>query len=240
MSNRTAAMTEPYLTPPHDTGLVVTSREQLMDYMALCDPAGFQVAVHAQGDKSLSDTLDAFESVLGPKSDNPLRHRIEHGGCLFPDLLKRAAAMKVPVAVQPAMFSILADGWIEAYGQEKADRIYPYRDMLEAGLVLGGSSDCPVIGQDPRRALRDAVLRTSPSGAGVNRAQAITVEQMIRAYTAGSAYMVHNETSAGSLEPGKLADLTVFQADPRKVAPEKIVDIPIAMTVVGGKVAHRL
>ena len=157
-----------------------------------------------------------------------------------PDLLKRAAAMKVPVAVQPGMFSILADGWIEAYGQKKADKLYPYRDMLDAGIILGGSSDCPVIGQDPRPALRDAALRKSPSGAGVNRGQAISVEEMIRAYTAGSAYMVHNENSAGSLEPGKLADLTVFQKDPRKAPLDEIVDIPITMTIIGGKVAHRL
>jgi predicted amidohydrolase YtcJ len=240
MSNRTAAMTEPYLTPPHDQGLVVTDREQLIDHLAVCDQAGFQVAVHAQGDRAISDTLDAYESVLGPKSDNPLRHRIEHGGCMFPHLLKRAAAMNVPVAVQPGMFSILADGWIEAYGQAKADRLYPYRDMLDAGIVLGGSSDCPVIGQDPRPALRDAALRKSPSGAGINQGQAITVDELIRAYTSGSAHMVHNENLAGTLEPGKLADLTIFKTDPRKVPAEEIVEIPITMTIVGGKVAHRI
>lgn len=240
MSNRTAAMFDPYVTPPGSTGLVVTTREQMIDRMAVCDAAGFQVAVHSQGDRAISDTLDAYESVLGPKSDNPLRHRIEHGGCLFPDLLKRAAAMSVPVAVQPAMFSILADGWIEAYGPEKAGMIYPYRDMLDAGIVLGGSSDCPVIGQDPRLALRNAVLRRSPSGAELNQNQAISVDEMIRAYTIGSAYMVHNEKSAGTLEPGKLADLTVFEKDPRKIPVEEIVDLPITMTVIDGQVAHSL
>ena len=159
---------------------------------------------------------------------------------MFSNLLSRATAMNVPVAVQPGMFSVLADGWIEAYGQDKADRLYPYRDMLDAGIVLGGSSDCPVIGQDPRQALRDAVLRSAPSGAELNRAQALTVEEMIRAYTSGSAYMVHNEKSAGTLEPGKLADLTVFKADPRKVPVQEITDIPITMTIIGGKVAHQL
>ena len=84
MSNRTAAMSEPYLTPPYGTGLVVTSRDQLIDHVGVCHQAGFQVAIHSQGDQAISDTLDAYESVLGPKSDNPLRHRIEHGGCLFP------------------------------------------------------------------------------------------------------------------------------------------------------------
>ena len=240
MSNRTAAMSEPYLTPPYGTGLVVTDRDHLIDDVATCDAAGLQVAVHSQGDQAISDTLDAYESVLGSKSENPLRHRIEHGGCMFSNLLNRATAMNVPVAVQPGMFSVLADGWIEAYGQDKADRLYPYRDMLDAGIVLGGSSDCPVIGQDPRQALRDAVLRSAPSGAELNRAQALTVEEMIRAYTSGSAYMVHNEKSAGTLEPGKLADLTVFKADPRKVPVQEITDIPITMTIIGGKVAHQL
>ena len=240
MSNRTAAMIDPYQTPPGNTGLVVTTREELIDHLAVCDGAGFQVAVHAQGDRAIGNILDAFESVLGPESNNPLRHRIEHGGCLFPDLLKRAAAMNVPVAVQPAMFSILADGWIEAYGQEKADMLFPYRDMLDAGIVLGGSSDCPVISQDPRPGLRNAVLRQSPSGVGLNRKQAITVDEMIRAFTIGSAHMVHNEKSAGTLEPGKLADLTVFEQDPRRIPVEEIVDLPITMTVIGGKVAYTI
>lgn len=239
MSNRTAAMTEPYLTPPHGTGLVVTSRERLTEIMARVDPAGFQVAVHAQGDRAIADTLDAFESVLGKNSDNPLRHRIEHGGCMFPELLKRAAAMQVPVAVQPAMFSVLGDGWIEAYGPEKANMLYPYRTMLAAGIPLGGSSDCPVIGQDPRCGLRDAVLRRSPSGQSFNQDQALTVGQMIRLYTQGSAYLVHNETQAGTLAPGFLADLTVLAQDPREIPLEEVESLPITMTIVGGEIKHQ-
>lgn len=239
MSNRTASMTEPYLTPPHGTGLTVTSRERMIEIMGRVDPAGFQVAVHSQGDQAIADTLDAFESVLGKRSDNPLRHRIEHGGCMFPELLERAAAMKVPVAIQPGMFSILGDGWIEAYGPDKASLLYPYRTMLAAGIPLGGSSDCPVIGQDPRCALRDAVVRRSPSGRPFNQDQTLTVGQMIRLYTQGSAYLVHNETQAGLLAPGYLADLTVFAEDPREVPVEEVENLPITMTIVGGEVKHQ-
>jgi len=79
MSNRTAAVSQPYLTPPHGTGLKIQSREALIEAVKRYHALGYQIAIHAQGDAGISDTLDAFEAVLGPQSGNPLRHRIEHG-----------------------------------------------------------------------------------------------------------------------------------------------------------------
>lgn len=236
MSNRTAAVASPYLTPPHGKGLKIQSRDALIEKVKTYDALGYQIAIHAQGDAGISDTLDAFEAVLGPRSDNPLRHRIEHGGCLYPDLLKRAAAMNIPVAVQPVFFSELGDGYSEAFGPDLVHQLYPFKSMLNAGINIGGSSDCPVATLDPRLGLRDAIMRQTSSGIKLGPQETLTSDEALRIYTRGSAYLSFDENSNGTIELGKRADFTVMGDDPRQVSPEDIPYIPFTMTVVGGKI----
>jgi predicted amidohydrolase YtcJ len=236
MSNRTAAVAKPYRTPPYGQGLKIQSREALIERVKSYDALGYQVAIHAQGDAGISDTLDAFEAALGPRSANPLRHRIEHGGCLYPDLLKRAAAMNIAVAVQPVFFGELGDGFVEAFGPDLAHQLYPFKSMLDAGINIGGSSDCPVATLDPRLGLRDAILRQTPSGMQLGPQQALTPEEALGIYTRGSAYLSFDENHNGSIELGKRADFTVMGDDPRQVSPRDIPQIPFTMTVVGGQI----
>jgi len=236
MSNRTAAVAKPYLTAPYDKGLKIQNREELIEKVKTYTALGYQIAIHAQGDAGISDTLDAFEAVLGPRSGNPLRHRIEHGGCLYPDLLKRAAGMNIPLAVQPVFFSELGDGFVEAFGPELAHQLYPFKSMLNAGINIGGSSDCPVATLDPRLGLRDAILRQTPSGINLGPQEALTPDDALRIYTRGSAYLSFDENNNGTIELGKRADFTVMGDDPRHVSPEDIPHIPFTMTVVGGEI----
>ena len=238
MSNRTAAVGTPYLCPPNDKGLKIQSREDLIDKVKKYDALGYQIAIHAQGDDGINDTLDAFEAVLGPESDNPFRHRIEHAGCLYPDLLKRAAHMSIAASVQPVFFSELGDGFIEAFGPELANQLYPFKSMLNCGLKIGGSSDCPVSSLDPRIGLRDAVIRRSPSGETIGPQETLTMDEAIRLYTRGSAYLSFDEDRNGSIEIGKRADFTIMAEDPGRVNPEAVPEIPISMTVVGGEIVY--
>lgn len=161
MSKRTAALQSAYQCKPYGHGLKLLSGNGLRDAVNRIHRHGFQIAAHCQGDAALDDLLDAFESILGPRSQNRMRHRIEHAGCLYPDLLKRAAAMNIGVSSQPVFFSFLGNGFIEAFGRSGADRLYPFKSMLRAGIHLGGSSDCPVSLHDPRLGLAGAVLRQS-------------------------------------------------------------------------------
>jgi predicted amidohydrolase YtcJ len=236
MSNRTAAVSTPFLTPPYDRGLKIQSREELIEKVKWYHALGYQIAIHAQGDEGISDTLDAYEAVLGKTSDNPLRHRIEHAGCLYPDLLQRATEMSILASVQPVFFGELGDGWLEAFGPELTEQLYPFKSMLAAGMTIGGSSDCPVSELDPRIGLRDAALRQTPAGKKLSPHEALTMDQAIRLYTQGSAYLSFDENLNGSIEPGKRADFTVMAADPRDVLPEEVPDIPFTMTVVDGKI----
>ena len=238
ISNRTAALKSPYLTPPYDRGLKVLSREELIAMVCKYHDLGYQIAVHCQGDDGLGDLLDAYETILGSRSDNPLRHRIEHAGCLYPDLLKRAADMNIAIAVQPGFIGELGDGILEALGPERAHDVFPYQSMLRAGMCLGGGSDCPVILLDPRLGLRDAVLRRTLSGETLGPNESLTMDQALRMYTRGAAYLSFDEHLNGTIELGKRADFTVMAIDPRTVQPEEVPDIPIIMTVVGGEIVY--
>ena len=236
MSNRTAAVGTPYLTPPHGKGLKIQSRQELIEKVKWYHALGYQVAIHAQGDEGIRDTLDAYEAVLGTTSANPSRHRIEHGGCMYPDLLNRTVSMNIPVAIQPVFFSELGDGFIEAFGPETADRLYPFKSMLSAGIKLGGSSDCPVSELDPRKGLGGAVMRSTPSGKVLGSTERLTMDEALRLYTRGSAYLSFDENCNGTIESGKHADFTVMAADPRDIEPEKVPEIPFTMTVVDGEI----
>jgi predicted amidohydrolase YtcJ len=144
--------------------------------------------------------------------------------------------MNIAVAVQPVFFSELGDGFLEAFGPNLAHQLYPFKSMRNAGLKIGGSSDCPVAALDPRLGLRDAVLRKTPAGIKLGPDESLTVDDAIRIYTQGSAYLSFDETNNGTIEPGKRADFTVMAADPREVSPAEIPDIPFTMTVVGGEI----
>jgi predicted amidohydrolase YtcJ len=239
MSNRTAAVKTAYRCKPYGHGLKMIPKDDLVAAAKRIHRHGFQIAVHCQGDAALSDLLDAFEAVLGPRSDNPLRHRIEHAGCLYPDLLARAAAMNIGVSSQPVFFSFLGDGFVEAFGEEPADRLYPFKSMLRAGIHLGGSSDCPVSLHDPRLGLASAVVRKSPSGRTLGPRECLTMDEALHMFTRGSAWLSFEENIAGTLEMGKRADFTVFAADPRRIPIEDLPDLPVKMTVLGGEFTHR-
>jgi predicted amidohydrolase YtcJ len=167
-----------------------------------------------------------------------LRHRIEHAGCLYPGLLKKAVNMNIAASVQPVFFSELGDGFLEAFGPDLVHQLYPFKSMLNAGMKIGGSSDCPVSNPDPRIALRDAVIRRTPSGEIIGPQETLTMEEAIRLYTQGSAYLSFDENRNGSIEIGKRADFTVMAADPRRCSPEEVPEIPISMTVVGGEIVY--
>ena len=239
MSNRMAAVKEPYQCEPFGHGLMVTPEEDLIEAVRYLHDHEFQIAVHCQGDAALSALLDAYETVLGHVSTNPLRHRIEHAGCLYPELLRRAAAMNIGISSQPVFFSFLGDGFVEAFGEPKVHSLYPFKSMLRAGIHLGGSSDSPVSLHDPRLGIAGAVLRTSLSGRVIGPGERLTMDEALHMFTSGAAWLSFEENIAGSLEIGKRADFTVFTEDPRRVPVEDLSDLTVKMTVVGGECTYR-
>jgi predicted amidohydrolase YtcJ len=232
MSSRTAAVDEPYEVPPHDTGLLWYETDALAAVIRECDEAGFQVAVHAQGERGIRTTLAAYEAVIA--AGNPLRHRIEHGGCFTPELRSIAARLGIHVVSQPGFFSALGDGYLEAFGARRTEGLYPFASLGAAGVVVAGSSDAPVIGASPLVGIRDAILRRTDGGGHVARSEALPPDQALAMYTRNGAFVIGRENDLGSLEAGKLADFTVLDRNPLTAAPESLAETVVRMTVVGG------
>jgi predicted amidohydrolase YtcJ len=231
MSSRTAAIHGSYPVPPYGSGILYFERDELTEMVRDFDARGFQVGIHAQGDRAIEIVLDAY-AALGTEG-NPRRHRIEHGGAMYPPLAARAAALGIVVASQPGFLSTLGDGFAAAFG-DRGDELYAFGSWRRAGITVAGSSDAPVITADPLVGIRDAVLRRTGDGRVLGPAEQLPARDALDLYTTQGAFAMHREGEIGSLEPGKLADFTVLDRSPLQIDPERIADIRVLATVLGG------
>ena len=233
MSSRTAAIYGTYPVPPHGSGILYFERDELTTMVRDFDARGFQVCIHAQGDRAIQIVLDAYAAILPPGAGNPRRHRIEHGGALYPPLAARAAALGIVVASQPGFLSVLGDGFAAAF-PESGDQLYSFASWQRAGIIVAGSSDAPVITADPRIGIRDAILRRTGDGRVLGPAERLPARDALAMYTTQAAFACHRENEIGSLQPGKLADFVVLDGNPLDAEPEQIPGIGVLATVLGG------
>jgi predicted amidohydrolase YtcJ len=237
MSSRTAAVSKPYANPPGaGKGILNYDQKGINREIEKYDTAGYQVSVHAQGDWALEMLLKAFARVISP--GNPLRHHIVHAGNLTPSQIDQVKAMNLYIASQANFFSLLGDGFMEAYGPERSQDLYRFKTLLKKGIRLSLSSDCPVAEPNPLVGLRDAICRVTLRGKNFGPAECLTVEEALPLYTRESAYFSFEEEDRGTLKAGKLADLVVLDRDPTQILPEEIPNCKVKMTVVGGKIVY--
>jgi predicted amidohydrolase YtcJ len=238
MSSRTAAIHGTYPVPPHGSGILYFERDELTKMVRDLDARGFQVCIHAQGDRAIETVLDAYAAVLAPGAGNPRRHRIEHGGAMYPPLAARAAALGIVVASQPGFLSALGDGFAAAFG-DRSDQLYSFASWQRAGITVAGSSDAPVISADPLIGIRDAILRRTGDGRVLGPAEGLSARDALALYTTRAAFACHRESEIGSLERGKLADFVVLDQNPLEAEPEQIPGIAVLATVLGGTPVHQ-
>ncbi|MFG3506487.1 amidohydrolase [Streptomyces sp. NPDC047821] len=236
MMARTAALTEPYEGMTH-TGQLQDDPGSLTDLIVDGHLAGWQLAVHAIGDRAADLALDALEKAQELRPRPEARHRIEHAGLIRPDQLPRFARLGVSAVVQPSFLRYFGDDYATVMGPRRAPWMYRGRGFLDHGITLVGSSDRPVADGAPLRAIQFMVERASTSGQVIGPDEGITVEQALHAYTVAGAYACRWDDSAGSLTPGKRADLVVLGDDPRRVDPARIGDIDVVATFVDGREA---
>ncbi|WP_234425867.1 amidohydrolase [Streptomyces kebangsaanensis] len=233
---KSAAMHTCYHGEPSNKGFMQFSPEEVHEIVVAAHRAGWSVAAHAIGDWAVDAALDAFEAaqLRTPRADP--RHRIEHFGVTSGEQVARLVRLGVIPVPQGAFISELGDGMLRVLGPERARLCYRMRSLLDAGAVLPGSSDAPVVAGNPLVNIHDMVNRVTAGGEVLNADERISVEQAVRAYTHGSAYAVKEEGDKGTLSNGKLADLVVLSDDLFHVDPSRIRDVTVGATVVGGSV----
>ena len=239
LTGGTAAFTTPYGPNGEFTGsLYWASEDAFLAAIGRAHAAGWQIGVHAQGDRGIDRVLDAYERALEavPREDH--RHRIEHCGGPRRDQVERIARLGVIVVGQPRYFWDAGDAWLEALDADRAQRLQPYRELVDAGVKFALSSDAPVASHRPMDTIASAVMRTTISGAVIGADQALTVEEAVRAATADSAASFFADDRLGTLEAGLLADVVVLDRDLFEMPSDEISDVGVDLTLLDGEVAY--
>lgn len=225
----TAFMLSPYCDHPDQTGYLVHPEDEIYRRMEGGHLAGLQVCIHAIGDRANERCIALFERLLEAHPRRDHRHRLEHASLLTPDLIRRIARLGLCVSTQP-LFIESEKGWLaKRLGEERARHVYPLRDLVDAGVRVGGASDAPVESPDVLRAIQCCVTRD-----GFEARQGITAQEALRMFTADAAFIQREEGQKGTLAPGKRADLVVLAANPTRVPPDRISKLKVLRTVVGG------
>jgi predicted amidohydrolase YtcJ len=237
---RTAAVSEPFLDDPdpNNLGLAMMPEDELHETIWRGHRAGWQVAIHAIGDRGIETCLDGFARALIRQPRRDHRHRLEHCGILRPDLIQRIKDLGVIPVGQPPFILEFGDGFLRHLGRDRCQLTYALKTVLDAGIPLAASSDSPVSSYQPLLGIKAAVTERTAAGTDFAPAEAIAVEDAIALYTRAGAYASFDERRKGTITPGKLADLAVLGADLRSVPPNEIDRIPILATISGGRLVH--
>jgi predicted amidohydrolase YtcJ len=235
----TAAFFEPFTDDPTTRGLLLHPMDEVDRTILEADAAGYQLAVHAIGDRANALVLDAFQKAALANGPRDRRFRIEHAQHVRAQDVARYKDLKVIASIQPS--HCIDDMRFAAarIGPERCREAYRFRSFVAAGVPLAFGTDWFVEPLDPRLGLYAAITRERPEGGpalGFVPEEKISLEEALDAYTRGSAYAEFAEKDKGTLEPGKLADLVVFAQDLFRVPPREILTTPVDLTVVGGRV----
>jgi hypothetical protein len=223
-------------------GDLVAEPAALRDLIVRADLSGWQVAVHAMGDTAVELFLDALD-VSAPQRRLgllPRRHRIEHGGLIRDDQVPRLAAHGILVATQPSFLADFGDRLRETLldGGRRVDESFRAASLLAAGVPVAGSSDRPVSSSAPLDGIQALVERRTESGWLYGGRERLDVEAALRAYTYAGAYGVHTEHRRGVVRTGFDADLVILANDPTTVETNRISDIAVVGTVLGGRATY--
>jgi predicted amidohydrolase YtcJ len=230
-------MSTPYVGRPNDYGILVTTQDELNATVLEAHTLGFQVGVHANGDVAIDMVLRAYELALRAVPRKDPRHRIEHCTLVNPDLLRRMAAIgAIPTPFYTYVY-YHGDKW-EQYGEERLRWMFAHRSFLDHGIRVAGASDYVPGPFEPLMAIQSMVTRTDYRGRTWGANQKIKVAEALRICTINGAYASFEEHLKGSITAGKLADFVILAEDPHRAPPEKIKDIKVVRTVVGGRTVH--
>jgi predicted amidohydrolase YtcJ len=238
LGSHTAAFQEPFIDAPKDRGLFVTPAADLYAWISGADKAGLHVMVHAIGDRANGTLLDIFARVERENGARDRRFRIEHAQHLAPGDIPRFRELDVVASMQP--YHAIDDGrWAEkVIGADRARTTYAFRSLLDAGAHLAFGSDWYVAPPTPLEGIYAAVTRRTLDDrhpGGWVPEQKITVEEALKAYTAGGAYASFMERETGTVASGMLADLAVIDRDLRAIPPEEIRNAKVVRTIAGGR-----
>jgi predicted amidohydrolase YtcJ len=235
LGSRGAALLAPYTDRPDTCGLLVTSPDVLARRVSAAQRAGYQVAIHAIGDRGVRVALDAIESAHSV--DHPCYHRLEHIQVVHRDDMPRFAAWRTVASMQPT-HATSDMPWVEScLGGERLAGAYAWKSLLATGARLALGSDTPIEPENPWLGIHAAVTRQTPTGepeGGWLADERISTAAAIAGFTSGAAHAA-GATELGVIRVGAPADLTVVDVDPLAISPARLAAVKTLRTMVGGR-----
>ncbi|TWF80559.1 hypothetical protein FHX44_116502 [Pseudonocardia hierapolitana] len=246
-TSKTAAFLDPYLPDDeHGTewrGETTMSQDELTGWLLTVAEQGLSAKIHCTGDASVRMTLDAVAAVRAAGHSRPTFH-IAHGQYIADDDLPRLAELGVVADISPALWfpTVIFDAICACVPRGRAEKLHPNRSLLDAGVLIAGGSDWPVVpSPNPWYGIQGLVDRADPTGTIPGRLwpeQGITVAEALHAYTLGAARAMGTDDVTGSLEPGKSADFVVLDRDPLSVPVDQLAATAVEQTWFAGRKVH--
>jgi predicted amidohydrolase YtcJ len=244
LGSRGAALLADYSDDPGNRGLLVTPPERLDVLAREARQHGWQLWIHAIGDRANREALDAFAKAAAMAPQAPpggTRPRIEHAQVVAPSDIPRFAREGVIASIQPTHATSDMPWAQERVGPQRIEGAYAWRALKNGGARLAGGSDFPVESENPLQGFYAAVTRQDRGGqppGGWRPQEKLTRREALALFTSDAAWAAFEEDRRGRLAPGFKADLTVFARDPLEAPASEIPSIPVILTVVGGRVAY--
>jgi predicted amidohydrolase YtcJ len=234
ISERTAWLAEPYIGIANYSGVERGTRESLYENSRKAWQAGFQLCTHANGERAIDRMLGIYEQLQRESPRRDPRFRLEHCTVVTPELVARMRAVEA-IPIPFAGYVNFHGDVMHFYGDERTERMFAYRWLIDAGLRPPTASDYTASPPSPMLWLYSMTTRKDPTGHVWGASQRITLPEAVRSATIDGAHASFEEHDKGTIEPGKVADLVVLQEDPFSVPAERLMDIKVERTMLGGK-----
>jgi predicted amidohydrolase YtcJ len=242
LGSRGAWLLEPYSDKPESTGLETTPIAEIEATARLAIDNGYQLCVHAIGDRGNREVLDLFERTFKANpSKKDLRWRIEHAQHLSAQDIPRFGRLGVIASMQGVHCTSDAPYVIERLGAKRAQEgAYVWQKLMKSGATIANGTDAPVEDVDPIASYYASVSRKLKDGSVFYPDQRMTRMEALKSYTINGAYAAFEDTNRGSVKPGKYADITVLSKDILKVPEDQIPSAKVVYTIVGGRIRYPL
>ena len=245
VTTHTSLLLDDYADDPGSNGEEMYDLASISKAVPEAHKRGLSVKLHSCGDRSARYALDYIEDAIEKYGKNDCRHAIEHLELVSEEDFYRINKLGIIPSVQPEHLALTqtfeANPYPEVLGRERADRAFPYRSLYKAAGVLAIGSDCPVVDNNPFLEIFRGVTRVHndrmPEG-GWTPSEKLTLSEMLKFYTYGSAYGVMRENEIGTLSAGKFADIAVIDKDLFKIPEDELMDRKVIMTVMDGNIIY--
>jgi predicted amidohydrolase YtcJ len=238
IGGRTARMRRPYEGQAENVGLWMLPPAELKQKVLRAHRAGFQVGIHAIGDAAIDLVLDAYEEAMRAHPRPNPRHRVEHCSIIDEATIARIARLGVVPIPGTSFLYYFRDAYVQNLGYDRIRYAYGMASFAKHGVIAAASTDAPVVSTSATIGLQTMLTRRDIAGNEIWPEEAIDLDAALRSYTVNGAYASFEEGIKGTLKPGMIGDVTVFETDLRGVAPAELGQVRVDYTITDGNVAY--